>query len=129
MIELSQVEYDNVLPLLNNQVYEPVFAYSIIDHNQSGKVFVDQIENPACSLIINSYGQYLLAGSGENERFLNDVAEYLLNEKNHSNYYDLYAYSRADISNEWKVSGKDSNIAPIFFCIRSIQISISKNYS
>ncbi|MFF2016652.1 hypothetical protein [Paenibacillus sp. NPDC058177] len=90
MIELSDEEYTHVLPLLKNQAYEPVFAYSVIDHNQSGKVFVDHRENPASCLVINSYGQYLLAGSGSDERFMNDVVEYLLNEENHSTYYDLY---------------------------------------
>ncbi|MFC3745534.1 GNAT family N-acetyltransferase [Paenibacillus sp. GCM10012306] len=90
MIELSDEEYTRVLPLLKNQAYEPVFAYSVIDHNQSGKVFVDHRENPASCLVIHSYGQYLLAGSGSDERFMNDVVEYLLNEQNHSTYYDLY---------------------------------------
>ncbi|MEK4263994.1 MULTISPECIES: GNAT family N-acetyltransferase [unclassified Paenibacillus] len=91
MIELSIEEYANVMPLLKNLAYEPVFAYSVIDQNQSGKVFVDSNVNPTCTLIINSYGQYFLAGSGDNECFKNDVVVFLLNDQNHLNYYDLYA--------------------------------------
>lgn len=90
MIELSIEEYANVLPLLKNLTYEPVFAYSVIDQNQSGKVFVDSRVNPTCTLIINSYGQYFLARSRDNECFMNDVVGFLLNDQNHSNYYDLY---------------------------------------
>ncbi|WHY17334.1 hypothetical protein QNH28_17695 [Paenibacillus sp. G2S3] len=91
MIELSKENYAQVLPLLKNLAYEPVFAYSVIEQNQSGKVFVDHAENPTCSLIINSYGQYLLVKSGNNECFMSDVAEFLLNDQHHSKYYDLYA--------------------------------------
>ncbi|WP_339187246.1 MULTISPECIES: GNAT family N-acetyltransferase [unclassified Paenibacillus] len=90
MIELSKGEYAHILPLLKNLAYEPVFAYSVIERNQSGKVFVDRRENPTCGLIINLYGQYLLTGSGDNESFMNDVVEFLLNDQNHSIYYDLY---------------------------------------
>ncbi|MEK3748239.1 hypothetical protein NYE25_08345 [Paenibacillus sp. FSL E2-8871] len=49
MIELSKENYAHVLPLLKNLAYEPVFAYSVIERNQSGKVFVDHNENPTCS--------------------------------------------------------------------------------
>lgn len=91
MIELSKENYAQVLPLLKNLAYEPVFAYSVIEQNQSGKVFVDHAGNPICSLIINSYGQYLLVKSGDNECFMSDVAEFLLNDQHHSKYYDLYA--------------------------------------
>ncbi|QGQ93883.1 hypothetical protein EHS13_02650 [Paenibacillus psychroresistens] len=91
MIELSKDEYNRVLPLLKNLAFEPVFAYSVIDNNQAGKVFVDHSVNPASILIIHSYGQYLLAGNGENKRFMDDVVEFLMNDQNHSNYYDLFA--------------------------------------
>jgi RimJ/RimL family protein N-acetyltransferase len=91
MIELSKENYAHVLPLLKNLAYEPVFAYSVIERNQSGKVFVDHNENPTCSLIINSYGQYLLVKRGDNECFMSDVVEFLRNDQNHSKYYDLYA--------------------------------------
>lgn len=49
MIELSKENYAHVLPLLENLAYEPVFAYSIIERNQSRKVFVDHNENPTSS--------------------------------------------------------------------------------
>lgn len=76
MIELSKENYAHVLPLLKNLAYEPVFAYSVIERNQSGKVFVDHNENPTCSLIINSYGQYFLVKRGDNECFMSDVVEF-----------------------------------------------------
>lgn len=44
MIELSKENYAHVLPLLKNLAYKPVFAYSVIERNQSGKVFVDHNE-------------------------------------------------------------------------------------
>lgn len=90
MIELSIEEYANVLPLLDKSEI-CVSALSVIDGNQSGKVFADQRVNPASSLIINSYGQYLVAGSGDNEEFMNEVTAFLLDEQNHGNYYDLFA--------------------------------------
>lgn len=37
MIELSKENYAHVLPLLKNLAYEPVFAYSVIERNQSEK--------------------------------------------------------------------------------------------
>ncbi|SDW07709.1 GNAT family N-acetyltransferase [Paenibacillus sp. CF384] len=91
MITLVQADYTRVLPLLRNLAFIPVSAYSVINHTQSGIVFVDNEMDPTCSLIVNSYGVYFLAGSGDNELFMNEVIAYLLNPQNHPNYYDLYA--------------------------------------
>ncbi|WP_240420062.1 GNAT family N-acetyltransferase [Paenibacillus periandrae] len=90
MLELSSEIYEYVLPLVNSLKYNATFAYSVINKIQPGKIFVDQCINPTCSLIISGSGKYLVVGNSNNQVFMSDLIEFLGNEYNHSNYYDLY---------------------------------------
>ncbi|WP_308634938.1 GNAT family N-acetyltransferase [Paenibacillus silvisoli] len=91
MILLAKSDYDRVRPLLSDMAYHPVFAYSVIDGIQSGQVFVNNEPHPTSALIANGYGVYLFVGTGDDERFMSEAAGYLLDDRNHAQYYDLYA--------------------------------------
>jgi hypothetical protein len=69
MYELSLEDYNKAIPFLNNIANEIVFAHSVVEKKQKGKIFVDNIEQPEVLLIYHYSGFGFLAGSTENESF------------------------------------------------------------
>lgn len=90
MIILKECEFGNVVELLNQEKVHSTFAYAVVEGIQKGKIYVDTNMNPKCCLIVCESGKYLVAGETINDDFNEFIQEYLLNRKNHRNYFDLY---------------------------------------
>ena len=95
MIKLEINEYHKIKPLIAHQDNEFIFVFvhSVIDGNQSGKIFVNHIENPTAGLIASSGGKYYLFGKEDDPIFNRGLLDFLANTDHHSNFYDLYCSS------------------------------------
>lgn len=97
MIELIEEEYGKIFDL----VHQPdnihnVFVYSVIEHKQQGKIFVNNRNNPTAGLVMNKGGCYYVFGDVSDDVFNESLVEYLRDPSNHTNFFDLYFSS-----NEW----------------------------
>lgn len=90
MIELRKEDYQIVTHLLARSGQPHVFAYSVVDQIQSGKVYVDRVSAPACCLILSDSGKYLVVGSETDSLFTQSVVTFLGNPELHKGHYDLY---------------------------------------
>ena len=93
MYELTKIDYMKVSNLINNLNGGYIFAYAVLENIQSGHIYVDNINNPNCCLIVSNGGKYLVAGDEENLNFRDILSLFLKNPNNHSNYFDLYVSS------------------------------------
>jgi RimJ/RimL family protein N-acetyltransferase len=94
MIELREEEFDIVLDLLQQpENIHNVFVYSVIDHKQQGKIFVNDKNNPTAGLLVNKGGCYYVFGVVTDNVFNNLLIEYLRNPSNHINFFDMYLSS------------------------------------
>lgn len=90
MFQLTTDEYPIVIPLLRVADHKAVYAYSVIEHIQSGKIFVNHKTQPTSCLIANNGGKYFLAGDPYDEAFNDDIVLFLTDPQNHVLYFDLY---------------------------------------
>ena len=65
-------------PLAKVQINN-LFARSVIEKHVSGKIFVDQPDNPETYYVIHPYGISLLFGDFNNQNFNSRFKEYALN--------------------------------------------------
>lgn len=93
MFELMSSEYKNVRNILHESEIECVYAFSVLEGKQKGKVYVDSQNNPKSCLILNDGGIYFLGGDEENKDFLDSLTLYLKDTSHHSIYFDLYTAS------------------------------------
>lgn len=69
------------------------FVHSVIGKSVSGKVYVDNIEEPSSFYILHPYGLSLLYGNSRNEIFNNSFKEYALNTNANRNSHEwMQAY-------------------------------------
>lgn len=92
MIELKTNEYNKIDSLIAHKENEFIFVFvqSIIDNNQPGKIFVNNIDNPTAGLVASRGGKYYLFGDEEDRSFNRLLLDFLANSDNHANFYDLY---------------------------------------
>lgn len=93
MYKLKKTDYIKVLSLLHDLKEECVFAHAVLENIQYGHIYVDDISNPKCCLIVSKGGKYFVAGDEEDLNFREFICSYLKNKSNHSNYFDLYVSS------------------------------------
>lgn len=93
MIELRKEDYRLAISMLEQSEQPHVFAYSVVDQIQPGKVYVDRISAPASCLILSDSGKYLIAGNGADHLFVQALVTFLNNPDLHKGYYDLYVSS------------------------------------
>lgn len=95
MIQINSNEYYKIKPLIahkdNDFIF--VFVHSVIDRNQPGRIFVNNIENPTAGLVASRGGKYYLFGKEDDLAFNHDLLDFLANSDHHSNFYDLYCSS------------------------------------
>lgn len=89
MIELKEEEYRKVLPLLKDLKGIYLFADAVVEHNQSGHIFVNNQPNPSCCLIVNCSGSYLVSGEEGDSDFNNSLFHFLKDKSKHLNFFDL----------------------------------------
>ncbi|MCW3792892.1 GNAT family N-acetyltransferase [Paenibacillus sp. LS1] len=95
MRELALDQYHLVLPLLESIQNKAVYALSVIDQTQQGRVFVNEEDTPTSVLITSNGGFYGLAGDEEDELFIADVVQFMNEESNHHGFFALGVFTTA----------------------------------
>lgn len=92
MIELHTSDYRRIRHLLAHidGDFNFVFAEGVIDLNQPGKIFVNNIDQPTAGIITSRGGKYYLFGQEDDQLFNRSLLDFLTNPANHTKYYDLY---------------------------------------
>lgn len=80
MSRLKAEEFSKVSPLFNGVKYYAPVAYSVIEGNQPGAIFVDNNVNPTVALVCGQSGFCYLAGNQDNERFNQSLPTLLFEE-------------------------------------------------
>lgn len=82
MILLKESDYKKVIEPLIKVTINKLFAMVVVERKVSGKIYVDNIENPTTFYIIHPYGMSLLFGGTENTNFNEKFLEYSVNKNN-----------------------------------------------
>ncbi len=81
MFALPTIEFSKVVHLADHSSSNRVYPLSVVEGVQTGKVFVNSVENPTCALIWHYCGFYYLLGEPD-ELFLTESAELIRRQKN-----------------------------------------------
>ena len=103
MIELNEANYGSVAKFLTGAKFDTVFAHSIIEKRQKGRIIVDDERRPSAALFWHYCGMAVLSGDCNNIAFNNGIRDLLLrrfesNQKRISIGID---------SKEWKLKIED----------------------
>ncbi len=79
MVLLESNKYESVQNALQQVTFNNLFARSVIEHKITGKVFVDDPNNPQTFYIVHPYGMTLLLGDNSNKDFNEVFKKYALN--------------------------------------------------
>lgn len=79
MILLEKERYDKLIKPLTEVRINHLFARSVIEKCVSGKVYVDNINDPKTFYVVHPYGVSLLFGNCQNNDFNIDFRDYALN--------------------------------------------------
>ncbi|MEM3373311.1 MAG: GNAT family N-acetyltransferase [Candidatus Anstonellales archaeon] len=88
MEQIAKCYYNKLIEPLQGVTINNLFARSVIEQKVSGKVFVDNINNPRTFYIVHSYGMSLLFGDCNNIEFNNKFKEYALNSNFERNKFE-----------------------------------------
>ena len=97
MILLDRKEYNKIIDPLKSVTVNNLFARSVVEQKVSGKVFVDNADNPKTYYVIHPYGMTLLFGNWANLEFNNKFRDYALNT---NRIRDKYEWMQV-FPNEW----------------------------
>src|SRR3989339_2166524 len=90
---LDKNNYGRLVDRLKQVKINNLFARSVIEKKISGKVFVDNIENPKTFYVVHPYGMSLLFGDSQNTDFNNKFLDYSLNTNKIRDKYEwMQAY-------------------------------------
>jgi GNAT superfamily N-acetyltransferase len=78
MIELNETKYNSVSRFLAGAKFDTVFAHSIIEKRQKGRIFVDDEAHPSVALFWHYCGMAVLSGDCNNTTFNNGIKNLLL---------------------------------------------------
>ena len=96
---LSKIHYEKVINHLSKVNINNLFARSVVEKHISGKVYVDNIENPKTFYVVHPYGMSLLFGVSHNKKFNNVFLDYSLNiNKERDKFEWMQAYP-----NDWDI--------------------------
>jgi len=76
---LDKALYDKLIQPLRQVTINNLFARSVVEKRISGKVYVDQTENPTTFYVVHPYGMSLLFGDFNNQEFNHRFRDYALN--------------------------------------------------
>lgn len=88
MLQLQFNDYFKAIEPLKEVSINKLFARFIVEKHLTGKIYVDQIENPSTFYIVHPYGMSLLFGETENESFNIQFVNYMLNKSRDRQNYD-----------------------------------------
>jgi RimJ/RimL family protein N-acetyltransferase len=93
MIALEKEKFGTLTELLKTVNINHLFARSVIEGCVSGKVYVDDADQPKTAYVVHPYGMSLLFGDCTNKDFNNSFRDYALNkEKKREKYEWMQAY-------------------------------------
>lgn len=95
MKELTVDKYPIVLPLIHPIENKAVYALSVIDQTQQGRIFVNHEVAPTSVFITSNGGFYCLAGNEEDEPFVEDVVQFMNEDSNHNGFFALGVFTTA----------------------------------
>lgn len=81
VIELKVEDYHLATRLLQQVPFNTLFAQSVIQGRNPGRVFVDRREQPGACYIASAYGMSLLCGESKDPFFQDTLIGYLRNER------------------------------------------------
>ena len=99
MIELEPKQFELVRAMLSGHRNKAVYALSVVEHNQPGRIFVDHATTPSAALITSCGGFYCLLGTANDEGFVNDVVNFMNEASNHIGFYALALFTE-----EWETA-------------------------
>lgn len=76
---LPQEDFHKARPALREVQINNFFARSVVEGNVSGKVYVDDVDNPKTFYVAHPYGMSLLFGEHTNDHFNREFLQYALN--------------------------------------------------
>lgn len=76
---LEKKNYYKLTEPLKQVTINNLFARAVIEHRVSGKVYVDDCDNPRTYYVVHPYGMSLLFGEWNNEKFNDSFRDYSLN--------------------------------------------------
>ncbi|MHA2278941.1 MAG: GNAT family N-acetyltransferase, partial [Candidatus Kariarchaeaceae archaeon] len=79
MKQLDIDSFDKLINPLKQVTINNLFARSVVEKRISGKVYVDNIDNPETFYVVHPYGMSLLFGDSQNMDFNNRFLDYSLN--------------------------------------------------
>lgn len=79
MILLEKKNYYKLTEPLKQVSINNFFARAVVEHSVSGKVYVNDCDNPRTYYVVHPYGISLLFGDWNNEKFNNNFMDYSLN--------------------------------------------------
>lgn len=80
MIELEKQDYPKAIHSLKNVTINSLFARAVIERHVSGKVYVNNKDNPTTFYVVHPYGMSLLFGNHKNAEFNSAFKDYALNK-------------------------------------------------
>lgn len=75
---LAKENYYKVTPYLAEVTINNLFARTVVEQKVSGKIYVDDFENPKTFYVVHPYGMSLLFGESGNEEFNKSFQDYAL---------------------------------------------------
>jgi RimJ/RimL family protein N-acetyltransferase len=106
MQQLNNSDFSRVAPIFTNITHSKPLVFSVIEGNNDGSIYVDNVENPKTALVI-LYDMLFLDGQENNSQFNTEIYDLLFNDifpSMKEEYFDFYC-----MSNELRVK-----IEPIF---------------
>lgn len=82
MVLLEKKDYQKAADSLKRVKINNLFARSVVENHTSGKIFVDDPDDPKTFYVLHSYGMSLLFGDPGNQNFNRKFKEYALNKTN-----------------------------------------------
>lgn len=79
MKPLDKENFNKVTALVSQVTINNLFARSIVEQKVTGRIFVDETDNPSTAYIIHPYSMTLLTGDGSNQAFNEWFKDYALN--------------------------------------------------
>ena len=85
MIELEIKDYSKAVEALKKVQINNLFARAVVENHVSGKVYVDNPDNPTTFYVVHPYGMSLLSGKHDNQDFNKAFKYHALNKNKTQN--------------------------------------------
>jgi RimJ/RimL family protein N-acetyltransferase len=100
MFTLQPTDYQKVIKALSAVEFNCYFAQSVVEQHVTGKIYVDNTEDPKVFYIFHPYGMSLLLGDYMNSDFIHDFSDYCLNvnkNRDRVDWMQVYPFEWCDV--------------------------------